>query len=132
MYVNTYYVFDTASKGSTTPAQHITKEFKFANPSSGITAYIDACIPEGTLITMMYRTKQVGEADASIDDKPFKYFEQTKLSKLITDKNKFVEVSVNAENIPLFESLQVKIVFNRNTKSGLVPRVKNLRVIALA
>jgi hypothetical protein len=132
MYVNTYYVFDTASKGSTTPAQHITKEFKFANPSSGITAYIDACIPEGTLITMMYRTKQVGEADTSIDDKPFKYFEQTKLSKLVTDKNKFVEVSVNAENIPLFESLQIKIVFNRNTKSGLVPRVKNLRVIALA
>ena len=132
MYVNTYYVFDTASKGSTTPAQHITKEFKFANPSSGLTAYADVCVPDGTSITMMYRTKQVGEGDTPISDKPFKYFEQTKLSKLITDKNKFVEISVSGENLPLFESVQVKIIFNRNSQSGLVPRVKNLRVIALA
>lgn len=132
MYVNTYFVFDTASKGSTTPAQYITKEFKFANPSTALVAYADVNMPEGTLLTFMYRIKLTGEGDTSIADKPFRYFEQTKLVNLTTDKNKFVEISVNAENLPLFDSVQVKILFNRNSTSGLVPKVKNLRVIALA
>jgi hypothetical protein len=132
MYVNTYYVFDTASKGSSSSSQHITKEFKFSNPSSGLVAYADVNVPDGTAITMMYRTKLVGESGVNIEDKPFRYFEQTKLSRLTTDRDKFVETVVNGENLPLFESVQVKIVFNRNNITGLVPRVKNLRVIALA
>jgi hypothetical protein len=132
MYVNTYYVFDTASKGASSSSQHITKEFKFSNPSSGLVAYADVNVPDGTSITMMYRTKLVGESGVNIEDKPFKYFEQTKLSRITTDRDKFVETVVNGENLPLFESVQVKIVFNRNNITGLVPRVKNLRVIALA
>lgn len=124
------YVDDLAPRGSSSKTKYITREVKFANPSSSIYLKVDTCKPEGTNLRFFYRTKLTTDTEELAD----KHFEEFPLVVVPTSKdgNEYFEVETQIDSLPAFESLQVKIVFYTDEYAGLPPKVKNLRIISLA
>jgi hypothetical protein len=124
------YVDDLAPRNSSSKAKYITREVKFANPSTSIFLKLDACIPEKTNLRFYYRTKLTSDTEELAD----KHFEEFPVVVLPTSKDgdEYFEIETQIDNLPPFQSLQVKVVFEAKTYAGLPPKVKNLRIISLA
>ena len=115
-----------------TPFQYISKEFSLENSASGVKVILNAHINDFNDIKVFYYT------NSSPNNNPiFKLFEDSNnITKAPTrgfDSNEleFSEYSFSIDNLDAFRYYRIKIIMTSNSQV-YVPRIKDLRVIALA
>ena len=105
-------------------SKYVTKNINLANPSTMLHVMFSVNLPKEADVQVWYKTdvstdyQQIANPDAVI-------------TRNSNETNTFIDTSYSAEGLQSFLSVTVKIVLN-STNSSEVPRVKDLRVIALA
>lgn len=124
------FIDERAPSGGSSKSKYITREIKFANPSTSIYLKLDAHKPLLTDLSFYYRTKLTTDT-LDITEKEWSEFPIVTIPTP-TNANEYFEVETQIDNLAAFESLQVKVVFYMDDFAGLAPKVKNLRIISLA
>ncbi len=126
------FLSETAATGGSAAAKHITKVVTLEDDAVGLKILLTANRPNGTDFEVYYRT---GTADEVITEKS--YTLQAPETTLPTDENQLTfreyRYLVGGQNgsLPAFSKFQVKVVF-RSVNSAKVPRIRDLRIIALS
>jgi hypothetical protein len=125
------FVDEIAPVGSSTYSKYVTKKVNLANPSNFIRIRFAASIPAEASVELYYKTAPVG-ANLVFDDIPYTKLNPDRAIPFVQNgSNQFIDSSFSSNNLPAFESLQIKIVL-KSQNSSAVPRIKDLRVIACA
>ena len=124
------FVAEEAPSGGSVYSKYITRKIDFVNPSTSINFRLDVNRPAGSNIKVFYKTSLVGESD-DIAENEFQQIDALVPLMPVSLDKKFQEVEVELLDLPPFESIVFKIAFT-STDSAIVPKCKNLRIIALA
>ena len=126
------YVDETAATDGSAAAKHLTKIVTLEDDAVGLKILLTANRPSGTDFQLYFRT---GTGDEVITEKTFTL--QAPETTLPTDESIAVfreyRYLIGGQNgaLPAFTKFQVKIVF-RSTNSAKIPRIRDLRIIALS
>ena len=126
------FINETSASGGSAASKHITRAITLENDAVGLNILLSANRPNGTDFQLFFRT---ATADEILSDKS--YTLQAAETTLPTDENPNVfreyRYLIGGQNgsLPAFTKFQAKIVF-RSTNSAKVPRIKDLRIIALS
>ena len=127
------YIAETNSGSGSAMSKHITTPINIIEPAVGLKVLLAANRPSGSNIDLYYRTLPVG----SDDDITTVNFTQVDLDTFVgTDDNRdtFREYAYTigglGGTLTPFTTFQLKVVF-RATNTSKVPRIKDLRAIAL-
>ena len=122
------YVSDEAASGSSTKANYVTRKIELATPATGLLVRFAVAKPAGSDIEVYYKLQNGSEA-SGFDTK-----EYTQLT-LGTIKNtvdgQFVDIEKFIDSLTSFNAFVIKIVL-KSTSIATYPKVKDLRIIALA
>ena len=128
------YVFPTESNGDNNEAIYITRQIQLKTPGNAIKLFFDAARPNTTNIDVMYRILRSDDA-SDFDELGFEFFNTNGSPDSTVNPSStlddFLEYEYTANNIPEFISFAIKIRM-RGTNTSEVPKIKNLRAIALA
>ena len=129
------FVADSDAVEGSALAAHITKPVKLVNGATGIKVLFGGHREVGADFDLYFRTTRTG-TDSDIYEHPFTL--QTVDNEIPNDTNKemFHEYQYTiggdfAKDLPEFDQYQLKLVM-RSTNSSNVPRIKDLRTIAVA
>lgn len=122
------YVAEEANSGGSVYSKYITRKLDFANPSTGFNFRLDVNRPAGSNIKIYYKTSLVGESDDILENE-FVLLDSLVLPVSLDDA--FTEVEAEINDLAPYESIIFKIAFT-SIESSIVPKCKNLRIIALA
>ncbi len=126
------YVDETSPTDGSAAAKHLTKIVTLDDDAVGLKVLITANRPNDTDFQVYYRT---GTSDEVITDKSFVL--QSPETAMPADEEIAVfreyKYLIGGQNgvLPAFTKFQIKIVF-RSTNSAKVPRIRDLRIIALS
>ena len=126
------YIAETSATGGSSGSKHLTKIVSLQTDAVGLKVLLTANRPNGSDFELYYRT---GTADENINEKTFTL--QSSESPMQTDDNVTVyreyRYLIGGQNgsLPAFTKFQVKIVF-RSTNSAKVPKIRDLRIIAMS
>ena len=126
------FVNETSASGGSAAAKHLTKIITLENDAVGLKILLSANRPNGTDFQLFFRT---GTSDEILSNKSFTL--QDPETVLPTDDNDTIfreyRYLIGGQNgvLPAFTKFQAKIVF-RSINSAKVPRIKDLRIIALS
>ena len=124
------YLHDVAPSGASNLANYVTRRFTLENPSTAIKILYEMNRPAGCTMDVYYKVLDDG-AEKSFDNIPYTKT-NTELSDSPDDNPEvFRERTHLIENLNDFSAVAVKFVF-KSTNTAFVPKIKNLRVIALA
>ena len=121
------FIAEEAATGGSAYSKYITRQVDIVNPSTSIKFLLDVAKPTGADVEFYFKTKVAG------DNTNFKDIEYTKVNNVTittSQSGEFYEVSKQVDNIPAFNSLIFKVVF-LSSNEAQIPRIKNLRIIAL-
>lgn len=121
------YIAEEAASSGSAYSKYITRQVDFVNQSTALQLIVDVLKPPGTDVKFYYRSKLSNESTALGS---LEYKEITGVTIPTSFNGNFNEVSKLVENLPAFNSIVVKVVFLSNN-SGLVPKIKNFRLLAL-
>ena len=124
------FLGDIAPTGTTNAANYVTRRFTLENPSTAIKVLYDANRPTSCTIDV-YRKVITDGTEQTFDTIPW-----TKIPNEIADTadgspTEFKERTHIVSDLPEFSAVAIKIVM-KSTNTAFVPKIKNLRVIALA
>tara|TARA_A100001234_G_scaffold56269_2_gene48215 strand:+ start:459 stop:2033 length:1575 start_codon:yes stop_codon:yes gene_type:complete len=126
------FVNETSATGGSSAAKHLTRIVTLDTDAVGLKVLLSANRPNGTDFQLYFRT---GTADEVITEKSFTLQEPETTLPTDENPNTFREYRylIGGQNgvLPAFTKFQVKIVF-RSTNSASVPRITDLRIIALS
>ncbi len=125
------FVDEIAPFGSSSAAKYVTRDIKLANTSNMLNIRFAAAIPAGATIEVYYKTRSVGSA-TDLNTVPYTLARPT--NSLVFDPvgfEQFRDVECSIENIAAFDVVKVKLVM-KSINRAAVPRIKDLRIIALA
>lgn len=122
------FIAEEAPSGGSVFSKYITRQFDFVNPNTSFNFRLDVYKPAGADIKVYYKTKLVGEVDILTNKE---YEELTDITCPISLSDEFYEVEKQVDNLPEFNSIILKINFT-STNAAKVPKISNLRLIALA
>ena len=126
------FINETSPSGGSAAAKHITRAITLENDAVGLNILLSANRPNGTDFELYFRT---ATADEILSDN--NYTLKAPETTIPTDENQNVfreyRYLIGGQNgvLPAFTKFQIKIVF-RSTNSAKVPRIKDLRIIALS
>jgi len=125
------FVDETNPKIGTSLSKYITKKVKLSTPGTGLYIAFDGNCPPEANINVYYKAAK--SADAILFElQPWQLSVPDAQSIPKTnDGADFQEIIFTEESLNEFDVVQVKIVFN-SSNSSAVPRIQNLKVIALA
>jgi hypothetical protein len=128
---NITYVDETQPRIGSSLSKYITKKVKLATPGTGMYVAFDGNCPPEASINVYYKIAK--SADAILFElQPWKLSVPDKdVIPKTNDATSFQEITFTEEELDEFDTIQVKIVFT-STNSSAIPRIQNLRVIALA
>jgi Domain of unknown function (DUF4815) len=124
------FVDEIAPIGSSTMSKYVTTPVKLANISTNTRIRFAANIPNGADVEVYYKTcvGDSGQLDST------KYTLATPDSPIVKVENgneTFYDIDYTIENMKPFDNIVVKIAM-KSTNSSAIPRIRDLRVIALA
>ena len=124
------FLDDIAPEGVSNLAQYITRRFSLENPSTAIKILYEANRPASCDIDVYYKVITDGS------EKKFENIPWTQVATEISDsadgeENIFRERTHLVEGLAEFSTVAIKVVM-KSTNTAFVPKIKNLRVIALA
>ncbi len=122
------FVSEEAPTGGTALSKYVTRQFDFVTPASSINFRLDVHKPAGAEVKVYFKTKLVGESDILASKE---YIELSNITIPTALADEFYEVEKQVDDLPLFNSLVLKIVF-LGTNSAGSPKITNLRLITLA
>jgi len=126
------FVAETDPTEGTTAAKHITKQVTLQEPGVGLKILLSANRPTEADFEVYYKT---GTGDDVLDDKTWILVGKEAELPADNDRTTYREYEYLAGGIggtlPPFTTYQVKIVMT-STNSSRVPKIKDLRIIALA
>jgi hypothetical protein len=116
--------------GGSADCTYITREISLAQPSKSIRIVLTACRPADTEIDLYYKVKDSDGLDYR--KLPYSYIQRPNGYDIpsISDTD-FKEWEYDVRDIDEFISFGIKIVM-RSKNSSVVPRVSDMRIIALA
>lgn len=120
------YVDDTAPYGVSNNANYITRTLSLAEPAEVIKVIFDANIPNSTEVKVYYRTWTGNDVDL----RKLRWNDTGYVSDAKDVGSDFVEREITKSGIPSFNNVQIKIVM-KSSRPVAVPKIKNLRVLAL-
>jgi hypothetical protein len=123
----TKFIAEEAARSGSAIAKYITKRIDFTSPSTSINLRMDVSKPVDSDVKVYYKSKLVGEA---VDINTKEYVELPGIVIPTALGGEYAEVEKQVDNLPRYESLIIKIVL-LSSNSAAVPKVKNLRIIAL-
>jgi hypothetical protein len=129
------FVPETDPTGGTELAKHITKPVVLEEASNGLKINFAAHCPINGQIDTYYRTTQVGR-DSDIQLLPWVYVQYDETPPKDADPNVYRNYEANLggeyyDQLPHFDQYQLKLVM-RSQSSSRVPKIRDLRTIALA
>ena len=125
--VGDYYVNEICPLSGSNQAKYVTKLISLENLSTSFKLLIGYNKPSTAFIDVYYR---VGTSQSKVNEMPYTLLTNAGLIDSI-DTRQFTDGSYQADNLPSFSVIQVKLVF-RSTSTANVPKVKDLRIICLA
>lgn len=123
------FIGDIAPTGATNASQYITRRFALENPSTAIKILYEMNRPAGVTVDVYYKALTDG-VEKDWDDITW-VKSNTELSDSPDEGELFRERTHLVEGLSEFSAVAVKFVF-KTTNTAFVPKIKNLRVIALA
>jgi hypothetical protein len=124
------FLHDIAPVGATNLANYVTRRFTLENPSTAIKIMYEMNRPAGTTMDVYYKVLTDG-AEKEFDDIPYTLTE-TEISDSPDDNVEIFRTREHlVENLSEFSAIAIKFVY-KSTNTAFVPKIKNLRVIALA
>ena len=126
------FINETSPSGGSAAAKHISRPITLENDAVGLNVLLSANRPNGTDFELYFRT---ATSDEVLSDN--NYTLKAPETTLPTDENQNVyreyRYLIGGQNgvLPAFTKFQIKIVF-RSINSAKVPRIKDLRIIALS
>ncbi len=124
------YLDNIAPAGATNLANYVTRRFALENPSSAIKILYEMNRPAGSEVKVYYKVLTDG-SEKEFDDIAYT-LSDTEISDSPDDNpDIFRERTHIVEGISDFSAISVKFAFS-STNTAYVPKIKNLRVIALA
>ena len=126
------FINETSASGGSAAAKHITRPITLENDAVGLNVLLSANRPNQTDFELYFRT---ATSDEILSDKS--YTLKGPETTLPTDENQNIyreyRYLIGGQNgvLPAFTKFQIKIVF-RSINSAKVPRIKDLRIIALS
>lgn len=124
------FLADTAPEGSTNEANYVTRRFNLDDPATAFKIIYDANRPSGTTLDIYYKIIKEGE-DVPFKDIPYVNADYDAADTPDANTITFKERTHTVDGLDAFTSIAIKIVM-KSTDTTVVPRLKNLRVIALA
>jgi len=129
-YVNTGFIAETEPTGGSIATKYMTKEVTLNQASTSLKTIASVIKQAPCDIDFYYRIK-TSEEQVFLD-RPWVLMERPDVySNNSANENDFKEFEFDLQDLPEFTSVSVKIVMT-TTNSSIVPRVKDLRIIALA
>ena len=129
-HVYTGFVSELEPTGGSADCTYITREISLAQPSKSIRIVLTACRPADTEIDLYYKVKDSDGLDYR--KLPYTYIQRPDGYNIpsISDTD-FKEWEYDVRDIDEFISFGIKVVM-RSKNSSVVPRVSDMRIIALA
>jgi len=124
----TKFIAEEAATGGSVYSKYITRQIDFTNDSTSLNLRVDVCKPTDATVTFYYRIKELGETEILSDQE---FIEITNVTVPTSLAGEFYEVEKQLDNLLPFNAVVFKAVF-KSTNSAQVPKLKNLRLIALA
>jgi hypothetical protein len=131
---NITYVDEATPRIGSSLSKYITKKVKLTNPGTGLYVSFDLnCPPEGS-VNVYYKAAK--SADAILFELQGWRLSVPKANGLVSvipksqDETSFQQVVFTEEKLDEFDTVQVKVVFT-SSNSSAIPRIQNLKVIAL-
>jgi len=121
------FIAEEAAEGGSAYSKYITRQVDLVNPSTSIKFFLDAAKPINANLKFYYKAKLASD---STNLRDVEYTEITGVTIPNSLGGEFYEISKQLDNIPAFNSLVFKVVF-LSSDEAQVPRIKNLRIIAL-
>ena len=122
------FVAEEAATGGSVHSKYITRQFDFINDSTSINLRVDVCKPVDATVSFYYKIKELGETEILSEQEFIKLTNVTVPTSL---SGEFYEVEKQIDNLSPFNALVFKVVFE-TTNTAQVPKIKNLRLIAMA
>ena len=134
VYPITDYVQPTEPDGDNTEAVYVTKKVQLQTPATAIRTYLDAVKFDTAEIQVMYKILRSDDA-SEFDEIGWDYFNttgtpDTNVNASVNNED-FIERQYTVEGLPEFIAFAIKIRM-QGTNTCEVPRIKDLRAIALA
>jgi len=122
------FVAEEAATGGSVYAKYITRQFDFINNSTSINLRVDVCKPSDASVSFYYKVRELGETEILSEQE---FIEITGVTVPTSLSGEFIEVEKQIDNLSPFNALIFKVVF-KTTNTAQTPKIKNLRLIALA
>lgn len=134
VYPSSIYVPPTAAEGDSGEAIYVTKRVQLKNPATAIKVFADIARLSSANVQVMYKILRSDDS-TDFDEISWTYFNTDggpdTFVNPSTSPTNFLEHEYSVESLPEFISFAIKIKLN-GTNSSQVPKVKDLRAIALA
>ena len=124
------FLDDIAPSGATNKTNYLTRRFTLANPSTAIKILYEANRPASCTIEI-YRKVITDGAEQTFDTIPWTKVIQETADIADGNISDFKERTHLVSDLNEFSAVAIKIVM-KSTNTAFVPKIKNLRVIALA
>jgi hypothetical protein len=124
------YFNELTPVGGSTINKYVTRKMKFANPCTSFKVLYDADIPLECDVKVYYKLNPAG-TDTDFNFTEYQVAQAATPSALKSNTGMFAENNIDISDLPEFDALTVKITMT-STDSTKVPRLKDLRIIALA
>jgi hypothetical protein len=124
------FVDEIAPVGSSAISKYVTTPIKLANISTNTRIRFAANIPNGADVEVYYKTC-VGESGQLESTKYTVATPDSSIVKVENGNETFYDIDYSIENMIPFDNIVVKLVM-KSTNSSAIPRIRDLRVIALA
>ena len=124
----TKFIAEEAATGGSVYSKYITRQIDFTNDSTSLNLRVDVCKPTDATVTFYYKIKELGETEILSDQE---FIEITNVTVPTSLSGEFYEVEKQLDNLLPFNAVVFKAVF-KSTNTAQVPKLKNLRLIALA
>jgi hypothetical protein len=129
-HVNTGFIEETESSGGSAATKYITREVVLDQTSSSLRILASVNRRNGCDVDFYYRLKTTN--DDIFTELPWTLLERSiEYTPASATYDDFKEYDFDKRGLPEFSSVAVKIVL-KTTNSSIVPRVRDLRIIALA
>ncbi len=124
------YFSERTPVGSSSINKYVTRKLKFANPCTSIKIKFDADVPPAADIGVYYKLNPTGtETDFNFVE--YEDARTTVPANLKSKDSAFFEHEIDLDDLPSFDAITVKLVMT-STDSTQIPRISDLRIIALA
>jgi hypothetical protein len=122
------FIAEEAAFDGSVYSKYITRQVDFINPCTAFKFIVDTIKPDEAAINFYYKTSEVGDT-IELKDK-----EYTPINNVVVRTSfagEYYETAQLVEGLAQFDAIAFKITFT-STDSAKIPKIRNLRVVALA